>query len=163
MKKGFLRSFCRTTKLIALRLVAGQGAKTTEEKIVFRKNYWHFLFSFKALVAHHTRIIGFISYWYCNTLARNNKKTQSFKNSLHFEFKNLNLACGETLFVGSTQAYLAHAQQISQLFRGTLGMEIRHVFSHTFLARARSPDIYNRAQWVALSNFLFWVHESSCV
>ena len=34
MKKGFLRSFCRTTKLIALRLVAGQGTKTTEEKIV---------------------------------------------------------------------------------------------------------------------------------
>ena len=26
-------------------------------------------------------------------------------------------------------------------------MEIRHVFLHTFLARARSPDIYNRAQW----------------
>ena len=26
-------------------------------------------------------------------------------------------------------------------------MEIRHVFFHTFLARARSPDIYNRAQW----------------
>ena len=61
-KKGFLRSFCRTTKLVALRLVAGQGTKTTEEKIVFRKNYWHFLLSFEALVAHHTRIIGFISY-----------------------------------------------------------------------------------------------------
>ena len=91
MKKGFLRSFCRTTKLIALRLVAGQGTKTTEEKIVFRKNYWHFLLSFKALVAHHTRIIGFISYWYCNTLARNSKKPQTFKNSLHFEFKNLSV------------------------------------------------------------------------
>ena len=38
MKKGFLRSFCRTIKLVALRLVAGQGTKTTEEKIVFRKN-----------------------------------------------------------------------------------------------------------------------------
>ena len=37
--------------------------------------------------------------------------------------------------------------RVSKLTRGTLGMEIRHVFFHTFLARARSPDIYNRAQW----------------
>ena len=30
-------------------------------------------------------------------------------------------------------------------------MEIHHVFFHTFLARARSPDIYNRAQWSRLA------------
>ena len=29
-------------------------------------------------------------------------------------------------------------------------MEIRHVFFHTFLARARSSDIYNRAQCLLL-------------
>ena len=87
MKKVFLWSFCGTTKLIAFRLVAGQSTETTEEKIVFERITGVFYFRLKHLL-HTTQELSVLLVT-DNTLARNNKKPQTFKNSLHFEFKNL--------------------------------------------------------------------------
>ena len=51
MKKGFLRSFCRTTKLIALRLVAGQGIpKQPRKKSSFGRITGIFYFRLKHLL-----------------------------------------------------------------------------------------------------------------
>ena len=54
-----------------------------------------------------------------NTLAINNKEKRQtgLLNTIADIFKNPSTLRACTLFVGFTQAYLAHAQQISQLLR----------------------------------------------
>ena len=126
MKKRFFRSFWRTTKLIALQPVHWAKYQTTEEKIVLGKNYWHFLLSLKALVAYHTRIICFI-------------ETPNWPFQTTADILKILARCARVHYSWSMQAYLAHAQQISQLLSILVIDNIKMHYFMSFCSPLHAP------------------------